>query len=47
VRGSSLDVIVETSRSNSISAIVGRLRTLTTNDLGPDPKSWLKDYLTP
>ena len=43
-KGTQLDRIVETARSNSIAAIIARLRTTTGKDFGNDPQQWLKEY---
>lgn len=44
VKGTQLDRIVETARSNSIAAIITRLRGVTGKDFGNDPQQWLKEY---
>ena len=43
---SSLDSIVETARSNAVTAIISRLRMTTGKDFGTDPNAWLKEYLS-
>src|SRR5436190_10455555 len=39
-KGSRLDRVVETARSNAINAIINRLRTATGKDLGERPEEW-------
>ncbi len=44
VKGTQLDRVVESARSNAIAAIISHLRTATGKDLGTDPQKWLNDY---
>jgi len=44
VRGTQLDRVVESARSNTIETIIDRLRTTTGRDLGKDPQQWLREY---
>jgi hypothetical protein len=43
-KGTQLDRIVETARSNSIDRIIIRLRSTTGKDIGNDPQQWLNEY---
>ena len=43
-KGSRLDRVVETARSNAIGAIISRLRTATGKDLGESPEEWFKEF---
>jgi hypothetical protein len=44
VTGTRLDRVVEAARSNSIAAIIARLRVTTGKDLGNGARSWLSEY---
>lgn len=46
-KGSRLDFVVETARSNAINSILVELRRVTDTDLGDDPEKWLKQYPPP
>jgi hypothetical protein len=43
-RGTQLDTVVESARSNAIAALITRLRVTTGKDFGNDPGKWLKEY---
>ena len=43
-KGSRLDGVVETARSNAIGAIISRLRITTGKDLGESPEAWFKEF---
>ncbi len=43
-KGSPLDRIVEGYRAATIREIIGRLRVITTEDLGDDPQNWINKY---
>jgi hypothetical protein len=44
-KGSSLDAIVESSRSAAVRAIIARLRATTGADEGASPEPWIKRYV--
>ena len=45
--GSALDLGIEAERRKAIAAIIDHLRTITSQDLGPDAEPWIQAYASP